>query len=481
MVRNLAGQLSPAQRPFGGTAPRTKRFLVVLQYFNGDRDDAQELATLIADLERIRNREADFLIMRRADAREFDATVVAKLEAKFNKVWQHTCRRRDARGYPWGCNAMFSDLCMLLGHSREHLAEYYAFVNLETDCVPLHPGWIGELASAFMQAEAAGKSAIGHIQTDPVEHLNGMAVYSTDFIERVGGKVLRGGSPQIAYDIFHANAILPLAESTPLIRLDFKRPTISSDELFYPENGIEPAIYHGVKDSSARDAVRARHILFTDQKEVARRVVFTYSNPGLNKRNPDAAKLAIWRDGWRSRGWNPVVLGLRDATRNQNYKRMKDALDRLPVYGDRELASNRFLRWLALESMGGGVFVENDILPGQYTPGDVTDRAVGIVLTKPDSNGINAAIFDRPNLQRFIEEIIGYDAKPEDLTSGVPDVTDMSVWRSMKDSKIVPTVYEYGDNGYERAKLVRFSPNTVMRATGGERTENVMERYLRGN
>ncbi len=43
---------------------------------------------------------------------------------------------RNAKGYPYGANAMFYDLVSLLSQFKPWPEDYYAFVNLEADSVP---------------------------------------------------------------------------------------------------------------------------------------------------------------------------------------------------------------------------------------------------------------------------------------------------------------------------------------------------------
>ena len=64
-----------------------QKLLIVIQYYDGDKESAEDLASLIADLERIQNKEADILIFRRFDASEFSRSVRSKLEDKFDKVY----------------------------------------------------------------------------------------------------------------------------------------------------------------------------------------------------------------------------------------------------------------------------------------------------------------------------------------------------------------------------------------------------------
>lgn len=464
MVRTAAGTMVPAQVGMSRKVAN-RRFLICIQYFDGDKEEAEDLGLLISELERIRNRDADVLIFGRADAQEYSRTVRDRLSAKFNKVMFERCRRNDAKSYPFGANAMFYDMVTKFAQTAPWPNDYFAFIPLEADCVPTRPGWIAELSKAYRMAELENKSAIGFVHDDPVRHLNGVAVYAIDIWRRVGTHKLTGGNPQVPYDIYHANNILPHAESSPLIKFKYRQPTITADELF-GDNG--PAVYHGVKDSSAREAVRARYITGSEQRDLSNKTVFTFSNPtpGVNVED-EKAQVALWSDGWRSRGWNPIVLTMRDAKRHALFREFYTQVEKLPMAGEKEAAMNRFIRWLALDTMGGGLMVDSDVLPGNFRPESAPDRKTAVALASPKSDMISMAVMPREVLKTFIEALMKFDPEP-----GVKWITDSSAWTGNS----VQSIADDGSEGHLDAELVRFHKDPK----SGEKIVVAMERFLRG-
>lgn len=540
-MKMASGKLVPVSRSFGEPKAKVKKFLLVLQYYSGDVEDAEQLASLIADLERTRNRDTDIMLFRRADSREMNDGVRKKLEAKFDRVILQACRRTDAKSYPMGANQMWSDLVTLMAQVPPFATDYYAFLNLESDCVPTRPGWIAELIAAWKTSFSSGKPAMGHIHDNPVNHLNGVAVYSADIFRRVASNKLLGGSPQTAYDIYFANFLRPHASDTPLIYFEYRRPTITATELFAPrKSGIVPALWHGVKDGTARTAVRARHITFTDTAPTSvivnsrvggepmflsgapysfplsdtpaaemaqagfsgaaklaeslvatlanvytaeppkRANVYTYHQPA-GKANADEQQAiqSLWRTAWTSRGFNPVVLTLRDAARNPRYDEFQIHIERFPFLGGKKESMNRFNRWLALEMAGGGLMVDVDVLPGEFTPKDIEGETY-IVLSPQDSGVISAAIFSAQNLVKFIHDIEEYDPRPEDKIDGRLCVTDFMIYDGCNPDNVFEV--EYFRNivadhavGLTGAKLVRFPDK------GAGRRSDAMRLFLSGN
>lgn len=542
MMKMASGKLVPVSRPFGATKIKTRKFLIAIQFYEADRDAAEDLALLISDLERTRNHDADILLVNRADARPLGAATKAKLAMKFDKVMEHRCRRTDARGYPYGPNQMWSDLLMLM-IQPPYRDDYFAFVNLETDCVPTRPGWITELIGAWTLAQSEQKHAVGFMHDNPVPHLNGVAIWSPNILRIVGGNQLTGSSPSVAFDIWHSKRIAPHATTTPLIHFSYRKPTITAAELFGAA-----ALYHGVKDGSARAAVRARHITFTDRPaavipeipaginppsflppenfgvafpslvggvsheevsaqikaEVAQQIqaiaapadkneirflensvteLGTTTRSGFTTKRPNvytyahkharvtkqemAAIVEAWQKGWTSRGWNPVVLTLRDAAKHPRFEEFSAAVERLPCVGDKKWMAHRFYRWLALDSAGGGLLTDWDVLPNDFGPEIVTQHFDGNgierVLTADDR--MVGAYVDKANTSALASVLIAYDAQPQDVLGDKPHVTDATVLTAeIKASITAPTLTHFATT-----------------KTSTERKSVAMERFLAGN
>lgn len=453
------GRYVPMQADFGNQPPENRKFLIVLQYYDGDMAEAEDLANIIADLERVRNKDADILLYARHDARPFPSHVISKLESKFEKVHQGVCRSRDGTTYPFAPNCMFYDLVTLLGQYPQWNQPYYAFINLETDAVPVHPGWIRELILEFKISEIHGKKCIGHMDLQhATPHMNGLAVYPIDMFFKVPGGALAGGNLAIAYDLYHAKSILPLAYDTPLIMMEYRRPTITAADLFKAhKGGIEPALYHGVKDSSAREAVKARYITFSEKKDLSRATVFTYVDG-----QPDSELvrvLDLWKQAWASRGWNPVILRRMDAAKNLRFLAMSKALERLPCAGSKDEQAEGFYRWLALETVGGGLLVKPDEIPNVFMPDKLTDDMK----------------LDGIPLSALIGMMIDYTITPDDFS-----VSDQTLLNACK-VKFGYTVLDYGVKGYKSAQVVSFNDLAIAGSSArGKRKSDVMRSYLEG-
>jgi len=473
MVRMNDGSYVPSSQPNRVMHGNHQKLLIIIQYYEGDKAAAEELGALIADLERVRNHLADVMIFRRHDAGDYDTSVIDRLKNKFDKVFVETSRRRDARGYPFGPNQMWADIVTLLGQVPQWRDNYYAFLPLEADCVPVHPGWVGELIGEFRMSKAQNFPVIGHIQDDPVRHVNGVAVYDTNIWSIVGGNKLNGADPQVAYDVFHRNDILPLAYNTPLIMMQFQRPTILASDLFSRwKNNVEPAIFHGVKDGSARAAVRAKHIAFSNEGDVSKRTVFTYEHQKAN--NPAINSVyEMWADGWRSRGWNPVKLSLRDAVREPRYAEVMKNIGTMKFMGPQTDEVARLIRWVALESVGGGFMVDPDVLPGNFNPADF--KRASAVFSAENQTGILAACFDRKTLGAFLDALQKYPAE-DDVRMVAPELLVLKASGLFK--KATVKVVIQGSDNWRSYPMVSFNQAEMQRIGIGGMAPRMMEKFL---
>lgn len=474
MARMADGSYVPASVPSRVLHGNHQKLLIVLQYYEGDKESAEELASLIADLERVRNNLADVMVFRRHDASEFSSGVLTKLRDKFNKVYVETSRRRDAKGYPFGPNQMWSDLVTLMGQSTQWFSNYYAFLPLEADCTPMRPGWIGELVEEFRVAKSKNFAAVGHVHANPIEHLNGVAVYDSMIWKIVGGNRLNGSDPQVAYDIYHRTSLLPLAYDTPLIMMEYQRPTITAEDLFKPwKNGFEPAMFHGVKDGSARAAVRAKHITFSAEKDSSGVTVFTYEHQRPN--NPAiTAKYQLWTEGWKSRGWNPVKLNLRDAVRNPRYTDIAKNISAMQFLGDKTESIAKLVRWIALDSVGGGLMVDPEVMPGNLNPSQFKWKPS--LLNSDDTSGILAACFDRKTLDTFLNAMKKYPVDPE-VRLQSPELSVLKASGVFK--KATPMVTIYGEENWRSSPMVCFGQAEMQRLKVRGTTLQAMEKFLR--
>jgi hypothetical protein len=456
-----------------------RKLLIVLSYWEGDRLMTRSVAELIADLEPKLNEKADILFYRRYDAQQMPNVLIDKMADKFGTVKQLKCRRMNAVGYPYGPNEMFYDLLEQM-NSREWQTDYYAFLNMEADCVPLTTGWIEKLLEEFGAAYNEGKFAVGHVvQVNPGMHLNGSALYSTDFWQHAGGMNMIGGPAASAYDIYHANRILPIAKDTASMLLDFNRKTITEDDLFaLRKHGEQPVYLHGVKDMSAILAVRNKFIQSNGQVNLPTKLktIMTYYDIDPDN-NPNVQNqiIEMWKKTWTRFGYNPVVLTEWDATKHPEYDAIKSILKNLKTDSHRKTALAKFYRWLAFDYTGGGLYTEYDVFPNSmFTTEDIPQQEAVNLL---ETNDLSAVKADRAGLKFLIETIKDHDYSSSIMMPSDKDIIlkDKTAFWLREQNTVSPWSYAR----WSEAHLVHFSYKACKNASASVNKPMIIEQYLK--
>lgn len=231
-----------------------RKILIVLQFCPHDKQQAVELAKLIADLQVGHSDQADFLLASRYDT-SADGPTVSHLSRKFD-TYTHVCRRQ-ASGWPYGPNELWFDTMSYIYEMRtvSKLPDYKAVLCVEPDSCPLRVDWVDALRAAW---DSAGKNIVGCLCPYPRPHINGNAMFSgeMEFLQWV--RDLVGCSPHAGWDVLLASKFEKKGwADTPLIFNMYKTPTIDPATMdFFLD--AELAILHGVKDLSAIRYARRR-------------------------------------------------------------------------------------------------------------------------------------------------------------------------------------------------------------------------------
>jgi hypothetical protein len=238
-----------------------------LQCYPGDLTPTGELVDLICALEPQLRPDGEFFLVYRRDCPH---TIVKAFEERAGRKFARAraCMARNhAVGWAEGCNMLamsaFMEMSLL---QREGMAQNEAFLLFEPDCVPLRPDWLDVLTAAWEHAKALGKEATGHWHQSwndtSTLHMNGNAIFSTDFYDRHPN--LMGGPGLQGWDFWHRESYISLSCDTPAIYQWYGAGTISPEQLAAIEKqGQRPALFHGVKDGSARAAIRQQFCVST--------------------------------------------------------------------------------------------------------------------------------------------------------------------------------------------------------------------------
>jgi len=235
--------------------------LLILPYWREDQKQVEKVARLCSDLLPEFAENAEIMLVTRYDAPPPSTSIQIALQQKFNKVHVWKCNR-VGDGFPGGCNEMAYGIfnhVLTQRHMNAGFKNIDVLFLLEGDCVLTRPTWLEELIAAW-EDRGDGKHIVGTKQ-DAIpdwsnDHINAVALYDPEITRKF--PFLVGGPLHVGWDTYHGPALIPFATDSKLFKLDYKRPSITKEELFAKDF---PLVYHGVKDNSALEAVRKKWIL----------------------------------------------------------------------------------------------------------------------------------------------------------------------------------------------------------------------------
>lgn len=186
-----------------------ERIAITLQYWEGDRDKALELARFLAGIERGVRNDVVLLLVHRRDADPPDSETMEIVQRTFPAA-RAVKGVRTGRGHPGGCNALWVDSVMAL--AKLFPAVKYGFTT-EADVLPLRRDWINALKIEAIAMEDSGALVSGHWSPggDPkkrqMEHINGNMLVNTNIVRLV--PQIFQVPPDWAWDLYLAAYFMP--------------------------------------------------------------------------------------------------------------------------------------------------------------------------------------------------------------------------------------------------------------------------------
>ncbi len=99
-------------------------------------------------------------------------------------------------------------------------------------------------------------------------------------------------------------------------------------------------------------------LLEADEKPI----VYTYFEPDNSMRGFDYV-LSEWERRWTAVGYNPIVLTESNARRHPSFNAFDEHVSSMPTINPKSYERSCWLRWLAMEVVGGGLATDSDVLP----------------------------------------------------------------------------------------------------------------------
>ncbi len=238
------------------------KFLLCLQFWEGDKAKAMRLARFIADLELGFRTDVEFVFVTRFDC-EHDHDTIRYVNKKFRVNWISSHTRWT--GWPGGPNGMARDTLEWLEANRAGSGSALLF---EPDCVPVSTYWIDTLIREWDRARFAEKIVMGAWRPSGGAdgHINGNCVILPSAIKHMAVAAI---GPDLAWDCAIAPYVKNKWLKTDRIRNCFESKNAAPKDLFWAPVGEDsPVLVHGFKDDSAYN-LSHEHLLNPDTSELS--------------------------------------------------------------------------------------------------------------------------------------------------------------------------------------------------------------------
>ena len=182
--------------------------------------------------------------------------------------------------------------------------------------------------------------------------------------------------------------------------------------------------------------------------------VFTFYNR-VPQLKPADELIELWRESWSRNGWNPVVLGLNDAQKHPLYADYVEGIKAKAKSvnpGDYDLMC--WVRWLALDVMGGGLMTDYDVINRNFKDSDISADIPVCVYEPSKVPCCVSATKDGASL--LVQQI---HAMPRHEGEHYSDM----YWFTEQPFERNPLVLEFLSDGWEKAKAVHFANGSCHR------------------
>lgn len=503
--------------------------LIILAYCRKDTQQAINLLRWMFELDGLHPRH-ELLLVAAAELSDSALKQVAdSARLAFSSVTTIKPVKSIENGWPGACNHLFRTAAFHIARAKK----WPFFQWIEPDCIPLVSGAFDQTEAAYL---TAARPFLGNTVHQPINHLPGNAIYPID-IKRWNPWIMQAvkrGKDEIAWDCIRPDLTLRHTTDSPLFQHVWVAMGTDHPQTFKDQKSLsilrkDAVFFHRNKDHSLIARLRERRAGMKDAPTLAEKVkewikpvmprvmdmsfdkltlpagmgeteravvevspkvivdplgvrakppIYTYHEKLFGF--PDQLGLIeLWQELWSEQGWNPIVLGEKDAKKTgRMFGRLLNAVQKLPTCNHRGYENACYLRHLAMAGRDSGVLLDYDVMPVDCPPFSLQND-----LTLLEPTRVPCAVWGRRSgyadvVQRFIDYRLD---PPIDIYQGKPHVSDMEILRKTSLPATGHCV-EYlcsgssirndpGD-GWKHAKMIHFSAASLGQR-GKDATEKV--------
>jgi hypothetical protein len=226
--------------------------IVSLAFCHKDYLAADKLFRWMAELEGKQHGNMLLLIAAKGTPTRHIDMVKSAAGMAFETVITKMPMNADERGWPLSANTMF-----FTAYHEVKRMSLSPFMWIESDCVPLKPGWVDTMFKEYAESH---KAFMGCVYQRPFPHLTGVAIYPTN-IEQYNLEILSPGLRP--WDIINPSLTIPHTHHTQLFQHEWGNHKYNIAPSFPNQASLslvreDAVLFHRCKDGSLIDRLREK-------------------------------------------------------------------------------------------------------------------------------------------------------------------------------------------------------------------------------
>lgn len=169
--------------------------------------------------------------------------------------------------------------------------------------------------------------------------------------------------------------------------------------------------------------------------------VYCYFEPAADWMDPI---LSRWFRSWNAAGWKPRILTLRHIKDSSEYVKR---VEQYPTVNPMPYTLCRYLRWMAIRDVGGGLLTDCDLINYGFKPEDLVHKSDIAVYDQAIRTG--CVYITEEGAQQYLDWVIEAGDRPELVGEweGEPHIDDCAILQAHKDKVgLVSTKLEFPKN-----------------------------------
>lgn len=135
--------------------------------------------------------------------------------------------------------------------------------------------------------------------------------------------------------------------------------------------------------------------------------------PNLWEEETQRNLISLWRDSWKTHGWNPIIFEEGDIEKIPNLQDVKNKIWRLPTLFGANFELACTVRWLLAGNAGGGMLADYDVFNYGFRPPEALPEKLTVLCADPPACvDLGAVLGTKEHFQRMFDLFMALEFDP---------------------------------------------------------------------